>query len=455
VFKLLTIADDACAGVGFPLPVGDNLTPGARQAAEAGAAYVVFEEHVAWLKKQDATPDVSVMGGRNLPFVPHSICAMVPPAVACVQPKASTPSVGCTLRSLTHHVALLPSIGHVTTHWRIATGQEEQLRPFNLLVIPFPYTLPGSSFKPLAARPASRDRAFALNPSVWTAETTPQDFSRFIIDLIGRAHSEIEPVHAVVLPETALLSDFAAQVANELAEKTDVELLLCGTLYRENGRARNAASMYRMLSHTVVQRSSQSKHHRWRLDGDQVKRYQLGNVLDPQASWWEAIEVGYRHCFITVFRPGAALSVLVCEDLARYDPVLTVMNAIGPNLVLALLMDGPQVENRWPGRYATSLADDPGSSVLTVTSLGMLTRSSMPGENPSRQIALWKEPGGRAISLKLPAGDHALLLSLTARSVEQFTLDRRSDGGSTVRFELGAAHGIRHPSPPSWLGTMR
>jgi len=31
------------------------------------------------------------------------------------------------------------------------------------------------------------------------------------------------------------------------------------------------------------------------------------------------------------FRSYAALSVLVCEDLARYDPVLTVMNAIGPS----------------------------------------------------------------------------------------------------------------------------
>jgi hypothetical protein len=52
------------------------------------------------------------------------------------------------------------------------------------------------------------------------------------------------------------------------------------------------------------------------------------------------------------------------------------MNAIGPNLVIALLMDGPQLENRWPARYATVLAEDPGSAVLTVTSLGMVRRSN-------------------------------------------------------------------------------
>jgi hypothetical protein len=454
-FKLLTIADEACKGVGFPWVAGGNPLPASPSPpVEAGAAFVVFKEHIAWVEKQEATPNVSVMGGHNLPYIPHSLCAMVPPAVACVQPKASTPSVGCTLRSLTHHVALLPSIGHVTTHWRIASGPDDRRATFNLLVLPFPYSLPGKSFTAIAEAASAYDRAFKLDPRIWTESTTPREFVDFIVGLISCAHDEMETVHGIVLPETALMNDFAIQIANLLAAETDVELLLTGTLHNENGRARNSASMFRMLSHNVVQKSSQSKHHRWCLNGDQIKRYQLGNVLDPQARWWEAIDVSYRHCFTTVFRPGAALSVLVCEDLARYDPVLTVMNAIGPNLVLALLMDGPQLEHRWSGRYATSLADDPGSAVLTVTSMGMIARSSMPGETTNREIALWKEPGGKAIPLKLPKGDHALLLSLTIRNVEQYTLDGRSDDGSTVQFELGAARALRHPTPPSWLGTM-
>ena len=177
-------------------------------------------------------------------------------------------------------------------------------------------------------------------------------------------------------------------------------------------------------------------------------------MLDPRYKWWEQIDVSYRNCYVTLFRPRATLSVLVCEDLARYDPVLTVMNAIGPNLVVALLMDGPQLEQRWPGRYATVLADDPGSAVLTVTSLGMVVRSTMPGEPQNREIALWKEPGGRARTLKLPKGDHAVLLSLTSRPVEQFTLDGRSDGGTTVHFGLGGAHGIKHRNPPPWVGSV-
>ena len=94
------------------------------------------------------------------------------------------------------------------------------------------------------------------------------------------------------------------------------------------------------------------------------------------------------------------------------------------------------------------------STGVIATHSGMIARSSMPGEATNREIALWKEPGGKAIPLKLPKGDHALLLSLTIRNVEQYTLDGRSDDGSTVQFELGAARALRHPTPPSWLGTM-
>jgi hypothetical protein len=155
-----------------------------------------------------------------------------------------------------------------------------------------------------------------------------------------------------------------------------------------------------------------------------------------------------------LFRANATLSVLICEDLARYDPVLTVMNAIGPNLVIALLMDGPQLEKRWPGRYATVLAEDPGSAVLTLTSMGMVARSAMPADPQAREIALWKEPTGEARPLRLPKGDHALLLTLTSELVEQFTLDGRGDGGATAQFALGAAHPVRHPDPPGWLGPI-
>ena len=88
------------------------------------------------------------------------------------------------------------------------------------------------------------------------------------------------------------------------------------------------------------------------------------------------------------------MCVLICEDLARQDPVTEVIRAVGPNLVFALLMDGPQLRNRWASRYASVLAEDPGCSVLSLTSLGMSRRSrprleSGPVVDRSSVIALW------------------------------------------------------------------
>jgi hypothetical protein len=62
---------------------------------------------------------------------------------------------------------------------------------------------------------------------------------------------------------------------------------------------------------------------------------------------------------------------------------------------------GPQLTSRWAARYASVLADDPGSAVLTLTSFGMAQRSRPHDRDPSRVLALWKDPerGMREIQL--------------------------------------------------------
>src|SRR5439155_14804996 len=141
-------------------------------------------------------------------------------------------------------------------------------------------------------------------------------------------------------------------------------------------------------------------------------------------------------CYFFVFRPGAGLATLVCEDLARVEPVQTVIRAVGPNLLVVLLMDGPQIKGRWPTRYATVLADDPGSAVLTLTSLGMVRRSVVPGEQELSQIALWKDPFGAVQELKLPRGSHALLLTILTNNEYNVSLVRRSDVKYNIRLFL-------------------
>jgi hypothetical protein len=129
--------------------------------------------------------------------------------------------------------------------------------------------------------------------------------------------------------------------------------------------------------------------------------------------------------------PWLTLCVLICEDLARPDPAGDLIRAIGPNLVIALLMDGPQLANRWPNRHATILADDPGSSVLTLTSLGM-AQLSRPAAGPSRcrVIALWKEEGAASVEIELPPEHHAAVLSISIKSSVDWSADGRNREGA-------------------------
>lgn len=133
---------------------------------------------------------------------------------------------------------------------------------------------------------------------------------------------------------------------------------------------------------------------------------------------------------------------LICEDLARQEPVSDMIRAVGPNLMIALLLDGPQLAGRWPGRYASVFADEPGTSVLTVTALGMVKRSRPPGRDPSRVVALWRDQknGTREIALDLDAS--ALLLTLSAEWTTEYTADGRSDHESASRLVLSSIEQI-------------
>jgi hypothetical protein len=105
---------------------------------------------------------------------------------------------------------------------------------------------------------------------------------------------------------------------------------------------------------------------------------------------------------------------------------------------------GPQLKARWSGRYATVLADDPGSSVLTLTSLGMATLCRPFGTHtPSRNIALWKDPKtGGPHEITLPEGAAAIVLTISAEFAEEWSADGRSDGGSTGYPTLTGIHPV-------------
>jgi hypothetical protein len=208
--------------------------------------------------------------------------------------------------------------------------------------------------------------------------------------------------------------------------------------------------MFRMVDGDLLT-FHQSKHHRWRLDEGQILRYGLEKELDPKKKWWENIDLHDRKLQFSVDSRDGVIAALVCEDLARHEPVLPAISAVGPSLVVALLMDGPQLETRWSARYATVLAEDPGSSVLTLTSVGLIKKSNS-GPTTGHKIGLWKDrERPQPIELVLPDGFQGLILSLISKTGEQRTLDSRSDGGNLVEYRFDATLPLGLKRPPAWL----
>jgi hypothetical protein len=172
----------------------------------------------------------------------------------------------------------------------------------------------------------------------------------------------------------------------------------------------------------------QDKHHRWSLDEEQIDQYHLVGALHPHIRWWEAMEVPRRSIQFMERADGAVLAAVVCEDLAQIDEVAEVIRSVGPTIVVTPLLDGPQLSSRWAARYASVLADDPGSAVLTLTSYGMAQRSRPNGHDPSSTIALWKDPVGGTREIPLEPGAQGVLLTASV----DLAVRRSGDGRRPV-----------------------
>jgi len=99
-------------------------------------------------------------------------------------------------------------------------------------------------------------------------------------------------------------------------------------------------------------------------------------------------------------------------------------------------MDGPQLKHRWPARYATVLSDDPGASVLTFTSMGLIARTEHNGRDRNRTVGLWRERSGNETPVVLRNDAHAVLLTLTGDSKSSTLIDGRK-GPDRTEWSLG------------------
>jgi hypothetical protein len=385
ILSLHALADEACVGAGL-----HDRTPLQRQAAERLAAT-----------------------GTLARFAPGRVRVL---------PKLRPPESGITLRSLSHHLAVDRS--EVETRWYFAprahARPDDVAGRLSLLLVPFPREIHASDFHatpgPLLNMDRTRYDFFEYAPQ------EPLDLDE-LLELLESAKRHVGHVDALVLPEAAL-SETDVEPLQDLLTTAGVNYLIAGARQRACEGAPFAIN-YAHLGGGDWRAPKQHKHHRWLLDPAQVHQYHLGAALDPSHSWWEAISIQKRSLTFATVSDWLTICPLVCEDLARPDPVTDVIRAVAPTLVVALLLDGPQLASRWPARYASVLADDPGCSVLTLTALGMTQRCQPPGCDPSRVVALWKDPHRGLQQIQLADGARAVALTAHARPTQLISADGR------------------------------
>jgi hypothetical protein len=446
--RLFAIADEACRGMGW----GDDE----KEPLSTCFSHMLFLRMGGW----DAID-------LQMPF---SLCSKVSRDAAVVLPKSITASVGCTIRSLSHYLALLPPSHVVRTSWTLPGGrhlEEGQVKlsdPYDirLLLIPFPFHVPSQSFVLNTPRADLGEKHywpayFGLEQRWLTADDKPLTgdllAAAFVRPLINQAEKQNgKKPHGIVLPECALSREVVLDLVRALAG-SGIEFVVAGVIHEEGGKTYNQACTFVINpDQDDVAPLVQNKHHRWRLNRTQADSYALD--FDPSHDndkWWEDIDVSQRTLPFFGLRKEMSFVTLICEDLARSDPAMSAVRAVGPNLVVALLMDGPQLAVRWPGQYATVLADDPGSAVLTLTCAGMVDRSNWHQSRPVRSIGLWRDAGGKTQEIALPERAGGILLTLQSKRKHQSTLDLRSDKELSRQLILRTIVPVFLDEVPKWV----
>jgi hypothetical protein len=476
---LLAIADEASRGIGFTetarKPQATTVSANVTRDQELLIKHndvVGFTCRDLWQLHAGLLVRPRIGDGVLRAKLPRNLARCVDESVATVMPKARVPAAGCTIRSLSHNLALLPPKGRIRTRWAQQLEIEDS-PTFNLLVVPYPFEIRSSDVEPCeddrdcdAAADAKKEWGrFSIRPgwlkrkpnvidpsAILDCDLAEEKFVQFIAALIKDQPANV--INGIVLPEGALTSKVFEALAKRILDEgeawSNLTLLTAGLVDRKGGEGQEPAEgnfvatfMRKRGGEKWHIQHVRSKHHRWSLNKAQLASYALSNRLRPDRVWWENIDLPPREMLFAEFSRGSVLTSLICEDLARIDPCQAALRAVGPNLTLVLLMDSAQITSRWPAQYAGVLADDPGTSVLTLTSFGLLRRSNLSDGHSSRSIALWREPQGKARQIDLPIGFQAQLLCLRRERIREVTLDGRGDGTSAISWSLAGVVPIR------------
>jgi hypothetical protein len=435
LLALHAIADEACAGLGVALDSSDG----------EGCVYRAR--------------------GRELLARTGSL-ARVDPRVLRVLPKVRTPPTG---RPAFSRYACVQGPG-IDARWHKMParhrGTDLRSEYATLLLLPWPLEVRATDFHPVEG-------------SVQRLSKDPYGFFEFApaegldLDLLDRvlvaARREAGSVDVVVLPESAV-EERELDDLETLLDAHGVITLMAGVRQPMRQPGQFPANWLHIGFNPGFEKGGplpstarepwfhlrQNKHHRWSLDEGQVNQYHLGGALHPHIRWWEAMEVPRKAIeFIEVAELVQVM--LVCEDLAQNDDIAQLIRSVGPTVVVAVLLDGPQLTSRWAARYASVLADDPGSAVLTLSSFGMVERSRPHNREAARAIALWKDPTTGVREIPLEPGAHAVLLTVCMDRAPRYSADRRWPVDNSTSCYNVAVQQVRAssagsgppPSPPT------
>jgi hypothetical protein len=438
------------------------------------------------IAKEDASKNAQKYAEKLL--FERGTLSTINPERCRVLPKRHNPMIGITLRSISSNLAFHRSSVEVvwrkSAENRLASKLKETSKKnvelkntteknVSILLVPYPLTVKAKDFKEYV-RESPEEVSVNLSDGFGFFHYDPEDEIGFINEigkLIKKGNEEIgEGVDIVVLPESSLNSNretnFEDQLVDigktteylspsvyiagfretitEIAEQKDVEpkevsfprnAVYCKD-YNPDTKGKKYGENNNDTKFKGTPKYKQYKHHRWRLDESQIKQYGLSQVLDRKKIWWEAIKIPRRR--VSFLNVGDKLTIchLICEDFARQDPIADLIRQVGPSLVVTILMDGPQRADRWSSRYASVLSEDPGSSVITLTSYGMMKRWNSPFKPMSKVIALWSESHSFTREIVLEDGAKAVLLTLEIDEVTEKTADGREESESTAVLKL-------------------
>ncbi|MBL8951905.1 MAG: hypothetical protein JNK82_14070, partial [Myxococcaceae bacterium] len=255
--EIMAAADEACVGVGF-----------GRRSFVARLA----QDHIA-PRMRDA-----------------SLGWLLDPNECCVLPKTRTPTVGCNVRSLSLHLALLPPQRIVQAQHLDPRDTTAQRTTMGVLLVPFPYEVLASDFSGTKVRGQLWGHLRLSHR--WGRSPSPKALSNFVSELISECERQGRRVDVVVLPELAL-SDSQSRSMRRLASRRGVQLVIAGVHRRQRKRpSLNLATGWVRSAGRAPLEWTQAKHHRWRVEKWQVQNY--GLQLSQQISWWEDIDVQRR-----------------------------------------------------------------------------------------------------------------------------------------------------------------